>query len=655
METEPKTDPTRQDKRLRSAPEPRNILLLSGAAIFVLALVVRRIHLWQIQSAPFFSVLIGDAQGYDLWAQRIAGGNWLGDDVFYQAPLYPYFIGLVYAIAGRDLMILRLCQAVLGSLSCVFLAAAGANLFSRRTGIVAGVLLALYAPAIFFDGIVQKSALDLFFFCLSLWFLSRLIDRPERPGVWFWLGTALAALSLTRENALLLIVIVLIWIALRFRSSGMARLKWAVLFLVGLACLLSPIALRNRLVGGEWHLTTSQFGPNFYIGNNEDADGLYRPLRSGRGSWEFERSDAVEIAEKALGRSLTPSEVSAYWTERTFRYIKSQPIHWLRLMGKKLFLSLNAVEVVDTESQETHEERSALLRFLALVGHFGILVPLAFIGLWLTGRDRSRIWLLYAILLGYAGTLILFFIFARYRYPLVPILILFASAGLARLPHLWRKGSKRTLVPLTIGTIVLAVLCNWPVIPADTMRAVTENDLGLALQEQGRLDEAIRQYRRAIELNPRHAASHSNLGTALAQREELDEAIAEFREAVRLHPNDLTHRNLGRALLEKGGPAAAIEHLRRAAELQPDDVAAHIELGNLLIDQGRFEEAIGQFREAVRVDGHSIDAINNLGVALGSIGRLEEAIEQFEAALRLDPGSEDARRNLETAIAGKRR
>src|SRR5436309_14444256 len=64
--------------------------------IFALALTLRIIHIWQMRSSPFFSVLIGDARGYDQWAQRIAGGDWVGRDVFYQAPLYPYFLAFIY-------------------------------------------------------------------------------------------------------------------------------------------------------------------------------------------------------------------------------------------------------------------------------------------------------------------------------------------------------------------------------------------------------------------------------------------------------------------------------------------------------------------------------------------------------------------------------
>ncbi|MDP2054652.1 MAG: hypothetical protein Q8L75_13525, partial [Acidobacteriota bacterium] len=74
--------------------------------IFTVALAVRLLHLLQIQPSPFFDVLLGDAHGYDEWARRLAAGDWVGTEVFYQAPLYPYFVGGVYAVFGRDLLIL---------------------------------------------------------------------------------------------------------------------------------------------------------------------------------------------------------------------------------------------------------------------------------------------------------------------------------------------------------------------------------------------------------------------------------------------------------------------------------------------------------------------------------------------------------------------
>lgn len=88
--------------------------------------------------------------------------DWLGSTVFFQTPLYPYFLGALYTLAGRDLLVVRLIQLVLGSTSCVLLALAGRHFFGRTVGIVAGTLLAVYPTAVFYDGSIQKPVLDIF-------------------------------------------------------------------------------------------------------------------------------------------------------------------------------------------------------------------------------------------------------------------------------------------------------------------------------------------------------------------------------------------------------------------------------------------------------------------------------------------------------------
>ena len=57
--------------------------------IFIVGLVVRLLNLWLLRDTPMFEVLLGDAQSYDGWARQIAAGDWVGEGVFYQAPLYP--------------------------------------------------------------------------------------------------------------------------------------------------------------------------------------------------------------------------------------------------------------------------------------------------------------------------------------------------------------------------------------------------------------------------------------------------------------------------------------------------------------------------------------------------------------------------------------
>jgi tetratricopeptide (TPR) repeat protein len=646
-------------------PEPaREPFALWAGLVFLVALAVRVAHVLQIRGATFFTVLFGDGRGYDTWARQLADGDWVGREVFYQAPLYPYFLGAIYALLGRDLLIVRLVQAVVGSAACVLLALAAWRLFaSRRAGLVAGLGLALYAPAIFFDGLIQKSVLDVFFVCLSLWLMSRIITGPGRPRMWLGLGLALGGLSLTRENALALVAVAVAWALLRSdpaaprvavkgrhsaRGGALAkRVANAGALAAGLALVLLPVAVRNNAVGGGFFVTTSQFGPNFYIGNNPGADGTYASLRFGRGSPEYERQDATELAEVASGRRLTPAEVSSYWTGRALDFITTSPGAWLRLLWRKFVLLWNSTEMLDTESQETYAEWSSVLRVLGWVGHFGVLVPLALAGVWLTWPDRRRLWVLHAMLASYAATVLMFYVFARYRFPMVPFLMLFAAAGITSSVALVRSDRRASAARPGGGRLQLAaagalmfsvVFTNWPVLSTAVMQAVTENNIGTALQDEGRLDDALAHYRRALELSPDYVPAFNNMGTALRAQGQLDRAIATYEEAIALRPDyPDAHYNLANALLEKDQPERAAEHFRRALRTIPGSAHVHNNLGIALANEGRLDEAVAQFREAVKADPDSAMAYRNLGDALASRGQVAEGIAALRRAVELAP------------------
>ena len=95
------------------------------AAIGIAALALRLAHLAWLRHTPVFVVLIGDALQYDAWARQIAGGQWIGTEVFYQTPLYPYLLAIVFKLAGHHLLLVRAIQAALGAMSCVWLCVAG--------------------------------------------------------------------------------------------------------------------------------------------------------------------------------------------------------------------------------------------------------------------------------------------------------------------------------------------------------------------------------------------------------------------------------------------------------------------------------------------------------------------------------------------------
>jgi len=624
----------------------------SLAAVFGFALALRLIYLSQIHHAPPFTVLVVDAHEYDRWAQEIAAGDWLGKEAFYQAPLYPYFLALNYVAFGHDLLAVRVVQVVLGSLACVLLAAAGVRFFSFRVGIAAGLLLAAYPMAIFFDTIIQKSVLDLLLMTLVLWLLALLSQTPSMQG-WFLIGVALGLFALTRENALVLLPVIGVWLWIHFRGeSSRRRLQWSLLLVGGLALVLFPVGLRNRLVGGEFYITSSHFGPNLYIGNHEGANGQFIPLRWGRSTPELERHDATELAELALGHKATPHEVSRYWTDRVIDYIRREPGAWLKLMGRKWFLTWNAAEMVDAEGVDTYREYSSLLHLLSRIFHFGVLCPFAAVGIAASWRRRDQLWILYLIVLSMAVSVSLFYVFARYRFPMVPVLILFAAAAIV---EGLRMVQGRNWLGLATGGVLaalVAVVVNIPLIPAAIARATTEYNLGYVLQGQGKTAEAEQHFEKALRLNPDFIPAHFNLALILTTVRNFPGAIAHYEAVLRLRPDYAeAHSNLAGVLLQIGKPEEAIAHYENALELNPNQEMVHYNLAVVLTQQDKLDQAVSHYAEALRLMPDYVEAHVNLAAVLDRLNRGQEATLHYREALRIRPDSFLAHLNFGMSLA----
>jgi tetratricopeptide (TPR) repeat protein len=646
--------------------------------VWLTAFGLRCLYLWQISDAPFYPLRIGDAEAYHLWAARIAAGDWLGHDVFYQAPLYPYFLAVLYHVFGDAVTVVRLIQAGIGATSCAVLALAGRRLLGRG-GELAGLLLAIYPAAIFLDGLLDKSSLVTFFTCA----LIAAVASSRRAGRhWLATGIILGLLTLTRENALLLAVPIVCWLWFGPPDSASNKRTAALAFAGGCAIVLLPIAARNFAVGGDIVLTTSQLGPNFYIGNHAAATGTYEPLVVGHGSAADERQDATRLAEEASGRALTPAEVSTFWTRRALEDIRSHPRDWFALLGRKLALTFNAREVADTESQSVYAEWGPLLRVLRPF-NFGLLFAVAVIGIVLGTPSWSKSWCLYAMAGTYAASVIAFYVFARYRFPLVPFLAVPAAAAILAVRA--RRASPRILVAAVVAASVAAAFSHLPLENERAARAAFYFDIGATMaRDAGSREQAMGFYMRALQEAPGFPAAEAgvaallasmertadaiphywialaawpadaevryNLGLALAQSGQLEEAAEQFGEALRLRPGDAeTHVALGKVLLTQNRPDLAAEHYRQALALQPQYVKALVGLGVALAQLGRAEEAIARYEIALGLDPGNAEAHNNLGGTLANQGRVADAMPHFERAVELNPYDEAAKENLRRA------
>jgi tetratricopeptide (TPR) repeat protein len=194
----------------------------------------------------------------------------------------------------------------------------------------------------------------------------------------------------------------------------------------------------------------------------------------------------------------------------------------------------------------------------------------------------------------------------------------------------------------------------WDVVSKSPDKARPRTYLGLAYTEQGRIDEAIEQYRSAIRLKPDYPEAHNNLGNAFFNQGRIDEAIEKYRSAIRLKPGFAdAHNNLGLAHVEQGRIDEAIEQYHLAIRLKPHFSDALINLGLAYTNQRRTAEAMEQFRLAIRLKPNSAEAHNNLGNVYAAKGMLDEAIGRFKNAIRLKPLNVDAHYNLGLACKKK--
>ena len=237
---------------------------------------------------------------------------------------------------------------------------------------------------------------------------------------------------------------------------------------------------------------------------------------------------------------------------------------------------------------------------------------------------------------GIAGMLSRLGIWARYSGTMVIAGLLLALAALS-----WRQcamyADEETLLQTTIRRNPDCPMAYY--------------NLGLVYFQQGRLDEAIWQYQKVLQINPDETDALNNLGSAFLQQGRLDEAIAHYQKALAIKPDSAeTHNYLGLAYIQQGRMDEAMAHYQKAVAINPDSALAHYNLGNAFLQQGKMDEAMAQYQKALAIKPDYAEAHNNLGNVFIQLDRVDEAIALYQKALVIKPGYSDAQNNLGSAF-----
>ena len=566
-----------------------------------------------------------DAEYYDAWAQRIAGGDWIGKDVFFMSPGYPYLLGVLYFLFGRSLLLVACIQMVTGALGCVLIFRIAEKTFGKNEARVASALFAVYGAALFNESMLLKAASINFLNLLMLLVLLKgTAERVERGGGrWLFLAGGLLGLSAQfRPTILLFAPLAGLWVIGHFISARpMAWAKPLAIFCLGVAAVITPVALRNELVAGQFIMTTAHGGINFFLGNHTGFNGTYAPVPFARTDPQYEQKDFKREAEKRTGKSLSDQEASDFWYAETWRDIRSQPLKWLENIWKKFVVFWNAYEYpINVDYNFFSRKPGSLLRFLP-VG-FGLIASTALLGMvLLLPRMRSfgewtgpqgALWLYCG---AYLASGVLFFVVSEYRMPVVPVLVMFSGKALG---WLWEEARLRRARRLLAGLAALAVF--W---------AFTHIRIPIS-------QDCNSQY---------------NVALYLIKQKKLPEAAAELERAASSCPKYFDVRLSLADVYRQGGDVEKASHeLTIAGQLNPDDPRVNLAFGDLFLQAQRYEEAAASYREALaRAAPDSefqVEIHTGLGNALAFLGRLDEAEEQYNTVLRADPKAAPVYNNL---------
>jgi tetratricopeptide (TPR) repeat protein len=307
-------------------------------------------------------------------------------------------------------------------------------------------------------------------------------------------------------------------------------------------------------------------GPNFYMGNQREADGTWQVPDLGS-RFRADNPDEMQrqfkaAAERSTGHAMKPSEISDYWMARGIEEIRADPLRWLGLELRKLGLHFNAYEVWNIRAFELSQETSRILQLP--LATMGFIAPLGLLGILLSLARWRELVALYGVIVVYLASSLLFFVLARYRLPGVVMLVPFAAFALVRIGEvllarqgrwpLWVAGWGAALALLT-------VFVHLPLESSEGRMHMAYYNLANKYRELERWDEAIAAYRESLRIVPGAVSTHNNLALAYELGGRREEAIREWQVVAELGRHQRDRSRVERAerhlqALQAGEPGA---------------------------------------------------------------------------------------------------
>lgn len=612
--------------------------------LLILAALVRIIYLCEYSRSYEWDNITMDSRFHHQWAVSVSEGDLMGEDVYIRGPFYIYVLGLLYAVFGPSIVVGRILGMVIGLLSIVLTYLIAREVFNRKIAVIAAAIHAFYPVAIYFESELLVDGLFTLLAQLSIFLFLRALNGKRT--FWFVLtGVVIGLAAITRPVILGLAPLFIAWL-LFARYPLKEAFRHCTALLVAVVVVVAPVTLRNVVIGGDLVLVSSAAGINFYIGNNSSSDGLSASMPSPLGN-RWEMRDVKALAEEETGQKLSWSEVSSFWSSKAWTWIRENKGDFAGLYLKKVYHILNNYEASNNRQLAPFFDRIVLLKYNVLC--FGLVFSSAVMAVVLLGIQRrlskEHLFLLAFVLLYLLG-ISFFFVNARFRFPVVPLIVIFSAAGVYSLIESLssRKWSRPLVMAVMLGGLAgYLSFSNLYGISKDSSVA-DYYYMANRYSDQNQPSMAIDSYHEVLKRDDRYPGTNLRLGSQFFKLGKPDSAEYYIARELQHYPdNAKAHATLASLCLQERRYEQARQAAGRAVNLRPDmdDLyAVYIRSLGAVRDQGEL------YRVSVTVEDDldkKIALFFEIGQVYGAWGVNDSAITYFKKVISSEPDDVETR------------
>jgi tetratricopeptide (TPR) repeat protein len=605
------------------------------------AFVVRLIFLLQIRNLPFYYHPVLDSEFFHGWASFKQQTGWLDASAPFTEPFYTYVLGFVYSVFRESQTIARVAQCLMGAFTALLIYATARRIYGLLAGVSAGVIFALYGPAVFFSSEINETTLALFLLAVSAYLLVRAAsDRPYLNAGFS--GLFLGMAFLTRFSA---IGAIAAWV-LHLLLSKDRKLKRATLgLIIGIA--LPLVCYQAFLVrGAERTLLPTRIGWQAFLGSGVTGGTTKAPeyeitLGGAQGAFNaFVASDRIDgqrdaqrFARIETGIDVTHVEAHRHWHQRATEDFLSDPGRYLTTYLRKLGIFFGPSEPPANMDLRFVSRYSALLR--THIFSFAVIAPLGLIGLAVCARRQS---LFAAVAIPLCAVVVAGCLVTDSEKVMVTPLLSILAGGLIGTVVTGLKKSRIVKATAYVIVVVIAGLLLYQLPRHDMDEARQLVILGDVYGAEAIFEKAEESYNEAIRLAPEMTQAHVSLAALYGNSGRAEQGIEILTAAISGGLDDPRLRIERASLLTMAAkPDEALSELEGLENSHPYEPRLHQLKGLGLLARGDIEGAIGELKNEIGYVGGGFITYSALGRANLELGDYAEAAGYLELALGLNP------------------